>query len=196
MLVVCFRLAIAEGWADRVPERPILRGSKVRHRELTDAEEDQLYQHSEAWARDLWRFLLETGVRISEALRITDEDRRLAFSSGKLALRDTKNGKDRMIPLTSEANRCLWAHRWADKSSRQVSFAWEQARQKMGLRSDPGFVVHCLRHTCASRLLQGGVELEKVSKWLGHSSVKVTERYAHLRTDDLVSGVRVLEGRE
>ena len=45
--------------------------------------------------------------------------------------------------------------------------------------------IHILRHTCASRLLERGVDLYTVSKWLGHSSVKVTERYAHLRTGAL-----------
>ena len=196
MLTVAFRIAIGEGWMDRVPEKPTLRGSQVRHRELTKEEEVLLMEHSEPWAADLWGFLLDTGCRISEALLITQGDRLRACNTGTLALRDTKNGKDRMIPLTCAAKKRLWAGRWLDKSPRQVSFAWEQARQKMGLRQDPGFVVHCLRHTCASRLLQGGVELEKVSKWLGHSSVKVTERYAHLRTDDLRCGVEVLEGRE
>jgi len=40
--------------------------------------------------------------------------------------------------------------------------------------------IHDLRHTYASWLLQSGVEIAKVSKLMGHSSIRVTERYAHL----------------
>ena len=52
--------------------------------------------------------------------------------------------------------------------------------------------LHVLRHTCASRLVQGGVDLYTVSAWLGHSSVKVTERYAHLRPDALHAAMQAL----
>lgn len=39
---------------------------------------------------------------------------------------------------------------------------------------------HALRHTFASRMLQAGVSLAKVSKLLGHASIAMTARYAHL----------------
>ncbi|MDL5351091.1 site-specific integrase [Microbacterium sp. zg-YB36] len=45
---------------------------------------------------------------------------------------------------------------------------------------DTGGRIHDLRHTYASWLLQSGVEIAKVSKLMGHSSIRVTERYAHL----------------
>ena len=41
-------------------------------------------------------------------------------------------------------------------------------------------VVHCLRHTFASWLVQNGAELHEVSGALGHSNVTMTSRYAHL----------------
>jgi integrase len=53
--------------------------------------------------------------------------------------------------------------------------AW--ARRHMKLQADPYFVVHILRHTCASRLLQGGADLEYVRRWLGHKDIKMTQRY-------------------
>ncbi len=53
---------------------------------------------------------------------------------------------------------------------------------------------HDLRHTCASHLLMGTwgfrLSLEEVRDWLGHSSVTVTERYAHLAPDGLTARVR------
>lgn len=62
-------------------------------------------------------------------------------------------------------------------------------RQRAGIRNE--VVFHALRHTCGSHLLQGtwtggAVSLQVVSKWLGHSSIVVTERhYATLTTSNL-----------
>jgi integrase len=53
--------------------------------------------------------------------------------------------------------------------------------------------LHILRHRCASRLLKAGVDLYVVSKWLGRSSVNVTERYAHLAPDALDAALARLQ---
>lgn len=44
--------------------------------------------------------------------------------------------------------------------------------------------LHDLRHSCATLLLRNGVPMEKIQKWLGHSSIRTTERYAHLNPND------------
>jgi site-specific recombinase XerD len=55
--------------------------------------------------------------------------------------------------------------------------------------------IHTLRHTFASRLVQAGVSLAKVSKLLGHSSVTTTEIYAHLAPNEVSEeAVEVLNG--
>jgi integrase len=55
------------------------------------------------------------------------------------------------------------------------------------------FRVHDLRHTCASWMVQQGVPLMEVRDVLGHSSVEMTERYAHLAPEKLRSAVGVLD---
>jgi site-specific recombinase XerD len=55
---------------------------------------------------------------------------------------------------------------------------------------------HTLRHTCASRLVQAGVSLYEVRQLLGHSSITVTERYAHLAPSSLDRAVAVLTNRD
>ena len=52
---------------------------------------------------------------------------------------------------------------------------------------------HSLRHTFASRLVQRGVSIYEVSKLLGHSDIKTTQIYAHLRNEDLRNAVELLE---
>lgn len=46
-------------------------------------------------------------------------------------------------------------------------------------------IFHSLRHTCASWMVMQGVSLYLVQKVLGHSTIQVTERYAHLAPDQL-----------
>ena len=48
-------------------------------------------------------------------------------------------------------------------------------------------------HTCASWLVQAGVPLLEVSKLLGHSTIEMTERYAHLAPENLKAAVGVLD---
>jgi integrase len=55
-----------------------------------------------------------------------------------------------------------------------------------------GSCVHALRHTFASYLVRHGVSIYEVQKLLGHSDIKVTERYAHLFPVDLAKSVNVL----
>lgn len=57
----------------------------------------------------------------------------------------------------------------------------------------PDVTAHTLRHTCASRLVQRGVSIYKVQKFLGHADIRMTERYAHLAPSDLDEAVTALE---
>jgi integrase len=59
----------------------------------------------------------------------------------------------------------------------------------------PDVTLHILRHSCASRLIQRRVDLFTVSKWLGHSSMRVTERYVHLAPDSLDGALSALLGK-
>lgn len=54
-------------------------------------------------------------------------------------------------------------------------------------------VIHTLRHTFASWLVQMGTPFYTVSKLMGHSSIKMTERYAHLAPDTPKAAVMDLE---
>ena len=53
------------------------------------------------------------------------------------------------------------------------------------------FHFHDLRHTFATRLIQGGVELYKVQRLLGHKSPIMTQRYAHHHPESLRDGVKI-----
>ena len=55
------------------------------------------------------------------------------------------------------------------------------------------FRIHDIRHTCASWLVSGAVPLRVVQEMLGHSSIQMTERYAHLAPENLKAVVHVLD---
>ncbi|MGN6551815.1 MAG: tyrosine-type recombinase/integrase, partial [Pararhizobium sp.] len=52
-----------------------------------------------------------------------------------------------------------------------------------------------LRHTCASRLVQAGIDLRRVQTFLGHQTIQMTLRYAHLATNDLAQCAAALDAR-
>jgi hypothetical protein len=49
------------------------------------------------------------------------------------------------------------------------------------------------RHTCASRLVQAGTPIQVFQQWLGHKSLTITLRYAHVAPANLLAGVKHLE---
>ncbi|MCR3286762.1 tyrosine-type recombinase/integrase, partial [Salmonella enterica subsp. enterica serovar Give] len=72
-------------------------------------------------------------------------------------------------------------------SDDQVRDSWAKARAACGLQHVRW---HDLRHTCASWLVQAGVPLHTVSEVLGHSSMAMTRRYAHLSPEHLSDAIK------
>jgi integrase len=75
----------------------------------------------------------------------------------------------------------------------QAGTSWDWTRKEMGFSDDPEFVLHALRHTIATRLIDKGIDLYTVKEWLGHSTIQVTERYAHLNPVKLAHAANVLK---
>ena len=168
---------------------------------LTAHEETKVVATLRRWGRtderDLVVFLVDTGARLSEALRLRWRD----VSGPWVTFWDTKNGAARTVPLTSRLATILKTRRATSPASpfpltyRRIHRAWRQVRRHLGLSADRDFVIHALRHTCASRLAQGGADLGLIKEWLGHKTLAMTLRYAHLSAMNLVPLARLLEAR-
>jgi integrase len=120
------------------------------------------------------------------SLRWADVD----LSRGALTLQDTKNGERRTVPLVGPALDLMRQHAKVRRIDTDLVFpsvqgvkplhirlAWEKARQQAGLEN---FVFHDLRHSCASYLAMNGASLLDISSILGHKSLAMVKRYAHL----------------
>lgn len=149
---------------------------------------------------------LNTGCRKNEMLNLRWDDISERRSTITLRAEMTKSRKRRVIPLNTRAKEALQAMRdWQEKhkiTSEWVftrfdgqRFKWinrlfDRAKDKAGITD---FRIHDLRHTFASWLVMHGVDLIKVRDLLGHSTVVMTERYAHLAPDRLHGAVALLD---
>jgi len=145
--------------------------------------------------------LVNTGMRLGEALALKYSD--VDFKEGLIHVWENKSDVPRsiwMIPLVRDIldvrknimNR-EGEERFFPMTTDQCQHYWKKVRSLMGLDGDTQFVWHALRHTCASRLVQRGADLYVVKELLGHSTIKVTERYAHLAPSNLKQAVQLLQ---
>lgn len=125
-----------------------------------------------------------TGIRRGHLLRLTRHD----VENGFLLLdRSGKTRRLQRVPLHPRVE-ALAASLPLGIGDRQLREAWAKARAQTGIRCR----WHDLRHTCASWLVQAGVPIYTVAELLGHSSVQVTKRYAHLAPEHLKDAIRKL----
>jgi integrase len=136
---------------------------------------------------------LNTGLRLGELLGLTWE--RVDLSRGVIRLELTKSGRRREVPLNAESYDALVM--LTPKASgrvlrtKSVRKAYENAVTNAKLDDVNS---HTLRHTFASWAVMRGVSLEELQELLGHSSLAMTMRYAHLAPERLRSAVTRLEG--
>lgn len=140
-------------------------------------------------------FLVDTGARLGEGIGLKWND----IHDGRVTFWITKSGRSRTVPLTSRAKEVLRELTdrspgpFSDIDQQRYRAVWNAAKVDAKLGDEADIVPHILRHTCASRLVRGGIDLRRVQMWLGHQTLTMTMRYAHLATHDLDMCVPVLE---
>lgn len=106
----------------------------------------------------------------------------------------TKNGKKRILPITKSLQTILnqipkdktpylFASPLTLKPYISIYQSWNSARTKANLKE---VRMHDLRHTYASALVNAKCSLYEVQVLLGHSTAKMTQRYAHLSNESLM----------
>lgn len=165
-----------------------------RERVATQDEARRLIEASDASLRPVIITALGTGMRKGEILSLKWAD--VDLVSGIIAVRMSKSGKSRKVPMSGAVAAALGAvpHRgefvfWNAETKTRIMdvktafrAACARAKKNPDDEKDPGIVglrFHDLRHTFASRALELGANLVSVSRILGHASITMTARYLH-----------------
>jgi integrase/recombinase XerD len=193
-----------------------LKEGSPRKRYLLRDEEDEILPYAPPKAAKAMVFAIDTGLRKEEQLAL--EWSNVDFNKREILAEagTTKNSRPRRVPIVERTFallkqmfaardlRCPYVfvteagQRYSSGSptlyealQKAVARA-NKARKVSGQSPMPHVEWHDLRRTCGCRLIQDrGFSMEEVAKWLGHSSVTVTERhYAFLADDQLHRAIR------
>jgi len=181
-----------------------------RQRFLTDSECERLLSALNKRSLETYRFSvlsLDAGLRFSEAAGLTWGDVDVVRET--ILLLDTKSSRNRRVYMTerikamfSEMKRgpqdALIFPGPGGKQRIEIGDVFEIVVNEIGLNDSVSdnrmrAVFHSLRHTHASRLLEAGTDIYLVKTLLGHRNIQTTERYLHVRADNLRAAVKNME---
>jgi integrase len=161
-----------------------------RTRFLTEEEGQTLIECADDHLKPIIMTALHTGMRLGEILSLKWKQVFIdSVIEPYIELMKTKNNKKRYIPLTDDMVYMLEELKKKNGHSdsvflstrglelKSVKFPFSKVIKKVGI-SD--FRFHDLRHTFASHYVMNGGDLLALKEILGHSSIKMVERYSHL----------------
>lgn len=207
------RQEIQEFWAaldaawPKVPAQG-LRSRAVKRWEKGQGPWGRVWRHAMRLQIDaMVRLALDLGLRKSEIFNLSVDD--LHYDNDYIVIRgkadpNTGQVKIRHVPFTKEARQAIytwlefrakmrpnhsvtWLSCWADVRTKPM---WESRFETL-LQDTVGkqWRWHRFRHTCGTEWLRSGMELEKVSRLLGHSTLQQTLCYAEIAKGDLATAV-------
>jgi len=184
-----FSLAVEWGLLEESPMQGIkfLRENNARTRYLSLEECQRLIASCMApHIRAMVSVALHSGMRLGEILNLRWYD--LDFSSGFILVRDSKNGESRHVPM--DATLFALFRAYPHRLGTDLVFSSPAGGHIVDVRT--GFLNSCkraglidlhfhdLRHTFASQFVMSGGDLYILKEILGHKSITMTQRYAHL----------------
>ena len=181
---------------------------KARERRLEAGEYERLLAELKRarnrYVAYIFEIAIETASRRGEILKLRRKD--IDLQSATAILRNTKNGEDRTIPLSSRAIEIIKQLPTSiggvvfpvteDQLRHAFVAAKKRARKKyeaecvqQGVEPQAGYIselrFHDLRHEATSRLFEKGLNLMEVASVTGHKTLGMLKRYTHLRASDL-----------
>jgi integrase len=131
---------------------------------------------------------LATGARWSEAEGITLDK----IVKNTITFTDTKSGRNRSVPIDEGLCQEVKVHLKEHSSfGTSTISAFRRALKQTSIDLPKGQAAHVLRHTFASHFVMNGGDILTLQRILGHSSLNMTMRYAHLAPEHLEMAVRI-----
>ncbi len=192
---------ISEDVAKRIRRVKLSPENNRRLRYLSLDEGRRLVEAAEMHLKPILIMALNTGMRRGEILKLKWENVDLKHGFILLEEKMVKTSRRREIPINDTLREVLQKQiRRLDvpyvffdpetgKPYQDVKRSFATACRRVGIRD---FHFHDLRHTFASQLVMNGVDITAVSKLLGHTTLTMTLRYAHLAPNHLKNAVAVL----
>lgn len=134
-------------------------------------------------------------LRISELINLKWND--IKRDRQLILIREAKGGKDRYVKLYPEVTEVLEKY-WHQYHTKEYIFSGQDSEQysdtsirqflkkysrlaKLSKTCNP----HLLRHSFATHLLESGVDIRYIQPYLGHKSIRTTERYTHVSSANI-----------
>jgi integrase len=159
---------------------------------LKDDEIEKLLEYSPEHLRKPIIFALNTGFRKQNIFSLKWDD--VDFEN-KIITQQVKQNKTHTVPMTSDVYQmlialsqektCEYVFTYLGKKLTTPRRSFKTALKSAGIELPIGQLFHVFRHTSASKMINAGVDILTVSKVLGHSSVSMTQKYAHLSADSI-----------
>jgi integrase len=197
-----FKKAVEWGYLSRNPVNTVkfLPERNLRIRYLTKQEYNRLIAYLTPDLRPLVIVAANTGMRRSELLSLTWAD--IDFVNNIIKVPPSKNNEHRIIPMNTDVRKTLLnvvknlndphVFLWSDGSSiKNFNSSFAKALKRAGIKD---FRFHDLRHTFASWLVISGRDLKVVQELLGHKTLNMVLRYAHLSKAALQEAVEGISG--
>ena len=206
-----FTIAIKEwGWMEDNPMRKVTKPkeSRGRVRFLSDAERVRLlkvcHESRNPYLYPVVVLALSTGMRQGEILGLTWDD--VDLNRGRAILHETKNDERRAVAITGHAlellkelskvrridSNFLFPSKGSGRKPINLRAPWEVALKRVDIED---FRFHDLRHSAASYLAMNGASLAEIAEVLGHKTLQMVKRYAHLSEGHTASVVESMNNK-
>jgi len=215
--LTCLRKLLAtaaeQGVIEHVPSIKWLKVEKPPFDFLSFDEAERLISSAEPEWRTMVALALKSGLRLGELMGLQWSD--LDLTTGRLTVRRNiwrgvtntpKGGRSRTVDLPATMVRMLKEHRhlkgpyvFSDTTGAPLTegdckWPLRRALTRAGISRDEGLIGwHDLRHTYASHLVMRGTPLKVVQELLGHSTIEMTMKYAHLSPEAKQQAVQCLD---
>ena len=180
-----FLIDIEEAEKNPVRDNMYVRKNRAKPRPLGESEKELFMEFIETKEKHIelgFALMFDTGIRVSELVRLEKQDIRIINGRIFLYISNAKNNNTRLVPIFSqqvigelmEYNEMIYEGKLFNYSTRTYQLYAEEFKRKFNIT----FTTHMCRHTFATRKLNEGLRIDILKEILGHKDIRTTMYYA------------------